>query len=285
MPSLLLQTTDIDSFRSRSAQLDGVSFQSITPSGITLAALLELACSWWMWTQNAANAPSQVVASWGMHLTDIRHANALLVDGAEVQKRCAPFDAPRKELWCIRSRDDWCGDPATLFQARFRRSLEQRGFGKKLSIALSKAMQEMADNVVQHSGRDDAHPARGLVGYHIEERWMTYAVADVGRGILASLRTNPRWGSLLSSEGALRASICQHASRRIDAPYGAGFSQVQKSLADLNGKLRFRSGDACLTLAGYRDARRVILSSSPHLLGFQLAVTCSLDGEDQPRPL
>lgn len=146
-------------------------------------------------------------------------------------------------------------------------------------------MQEMADNVVQHSGPDEEHPGAGLVGYHVEESWMTYAVADVGQGVLSSLETNPKWSVLSHSRDALRAAIYQRASRRIESPGGDGFSQVQKSLADLNGALRFRSGDACLTLVGRRCVRQATLSSNPYLAGFQLAVTCCLAMDNSPRPL
>ena len=185
----------------------------------------------------------------------------------------------------IQSRSDWASDRSALFQSRFRRSLEIHSFGKKLSLALSKAMQEMADNVVQHSGPDEEHPALGLVGYHVGKNWMTYAVADIGRGVLASLQTNPTWASLPGSGEALRESVCHYASRRADAPHGTGFSEVQKSLADLNGTLRFRSGNACLSLVGRQDARRATISSNPYLVGFQLAVTCSLAVDNRIRSL
>ncbi|MDO8433844.1 MAG: hypothetical protein Q7S58_15695 [Candidatus Binatus sp.] len=281
---LILQTSDIDSLRSRARDVDVAQFDAAKPSGITLPALLELVCSWSMWSQSAGTALRQIIDGWSQDLPDLRHARKLFAMG-DSPKTPGSFDAPRKELWHIRSRSDWADDPAFLFQARFRRSLEKHGFGKKLSLALSKAMQEMADNIIQHSGPDEEHPAVGLVGYHVDGQWMTYAVADVGRGVLASLETNPKWSTLTESGNALRAAVYQRASRRVNSPYGTGFSEVQKSLADLNGTLRFRSGDASLTLVGQRAARQAIFSSNPYLVGFQLAVTCGLAVDSSIRAL
>ena len=237
-----------------------------------------------MWSESSQNALVQIVDAWSLCLPDLRLAQALL-RGRRIQEERGTFEAPLKELWRIQSANDWASVPATMFQARFRRSLRGHGFGKRLSLAISKAMQEMADNVVQHSGPDEEHPAVGLVGYHVADGWMTYAVADIGRGVLSSLHTNPKWSSLANSAEALRASVCRQASRRIGAPHGDGFSEVHRSLADLSGALRFRSADSSLTLAGQRAARRDTVSSSPYLLGFQLAVTCSLAVDSRTRAL
>src|SRR5208282_3718350 len=152
-------------------------FLEIAPSGITLPALLELGCSCMTSPQSHAAHIERLVESWSKFLPEIGHVRQLFTTGARSRPQTAPFAAPLMELWPIQSRSDWTGEPASLFQSRFTRSLEKRGFGRKLSLALSKAMQEMADNIIQHSGRDEDHPALGLVGYHVEERWMTYAVA------------------------------------------------------------------------------------------------------------
>jgi len=285
MRRVILQTSDIDSLRSRLDEVALAPFREIIPSGVTLPALLELGCFSAIRAHSGAAPLERLIEKWSQYVPEIKRVRQFFATGAGLQSQAAPFDAPCAEFWPIQSRADWTGDPASLFQSRFARSLEKQGFGKKLSLALSKAMQEMADNIVQHTGSDEDHPARGLVGYHVEERWMTYAVAGVGRGVLASLKMNPKWYALSDSAAALRATIYQHASRRIDSPGGAGFSQVQKSLADLNGTLRFRTGDACLTFAGRRADRQAAMSSNPYLNGFQLAVTCCLAVDNSIHPL
>jgi hypothetical protein len=285
MRCIILQAADIDSLRNRLDEAALAPFREITPSGITLPAMFELACTFVMRAHSGTALVENLIEDWSQRLPEIGLVRQFFATGGGLESRVAPFDAPFTEFWPIRSRADWTDDAASLFQSRFARSLEKRRFGKKLSLALSKALQEMADNVVQHSRYDEEHPALGLVGYHVEEGWMTYAVSDIGRGIFASLRTNPKWYSLSDSRAALRAAIYERASRRIDSPSGGGFSQVEKSLADLNGILRFRTGDACLTLVGRKASRKAAISSNPYLDGFQLAVTCSLAVDNSVHPL
>jgi hypothetical protein len=112
--------------------------------------------------------------------------------------------------------------------------------------------------------------------YSVGRRTMTFAVADLGRGVLASLRTNPAWAALTSSREALVRAIRDRASRRTSVPKGGGFDQVHRALADLNGVLRFRSGDAALILDGRGRDRQITASDSPAMAGFQISVTCAI---------
>src|SRR5580700_1504861 len=152
MRQVLLQTSDIGSLRDRADNTDVTPFLEVRPSGITLPALLELVCSSCTRPLSAGDRFEAIVGARSQYLPDLRHARQLLATGAGSQSESFMFDAPRKEFWSIQCRTDWTNDSASLFQSRFRRSLEKQGFGKKLSLALSKAMQEMADKVVQHSG-------------------------------------------------------------------------------------------------------------------------------------
>jgi hypothetical protein len=278
LSEVFLSTADVEALIARAKTSNLGNFRSISPSGITLGALMELVCAWWTWARDGQKAGASVVEAWSAYLPDLREANGLLNDE---RPRCAAelFGAPRKELWALRRAEDLWGDEALLFQERFRRSLKVNGFGGRLSLAISKAMQEMADNVLQHSGRDEYRPAPGLLGYQVEQQWMSYAVADVGRGVLSSLKTNPKWSSLSSSKDALTAAVLNDATRRADAPNGNGFDQVKRSLIDLGGRLRFRTGSAWLSLAeNGRDARRITVGSCERIVGFQLVVSCSLKG-------
>jgi hypothetical protein len=161
---------------------------------------------------------------------------------------------------------------------RFRRSLRDNGkFPAKLAAGLAGTFEEMVSNLLEHSGADEQHPAPGVVGYKVGLRRMTFAVADVGRGVLASLRTNPRWTALTNSLDALIAAICEQATSKHWLSHGDGFRQVHKTLADLSGTLRFRSGDGVLTLDGRGTARQRVKSRAAAAEGFQLAVSCALD--------
>jgi len=116
---------------------------------------------------------------------------------------------------------------------------------------------------------------------------MTYAVADVGRGVLDSLRENPQWRSLVNHSGALRAIIHEGATRRLSsyADEGEGFKTLLSSLAHLNGQLRFRSGDGLVTIDGQSQPHKEIERFVAFRLGVQVSVTCSLDSHTCEPPL
>jgi hypothetical protein len=94
----------------------------------------------------------------------------------------------------------------------------------------------MVDNVWLHS--DEAQP--GLLAYQVRRRKFAFSVADMGIGILTSLRKNPDYQSLSSSMDAIRKAI-QPGVTRLDYG-GLGFTQLINALADLWGNARIRSG-------------------------------------------
>jgi hypothetical protein len=129
----------------------------------------------------------------------------------------------------------------------------------------------MADNVYQHSGG-----ARGLAVFQVADRAVHWCVGDVGRGVLGSLRTSKRWASLRTEQEALTAVWRDAATSRSDAAEGSGFRQVERSLASLHGRLRFRSNDAVLELSGATGILKARVRSSPPLSGLQIAVSCAI---------
>jgi hypothetical protein len=73
---------------------------------------------------------------------------------------------------------------------RFRRSLIDRlRLTPARAMGIAGALGEMVDNVVQHAGLGAA--PRGIIGYEVSEAALSFAVADLGRGVLSSLRDNP----------------------------------------------------------------------------------------------
>jgi hypothetical protein len=129
----------------------------------------------------------------------------------------------------------------------------------------------MADNVYQHSGG-----ARGFAVFHFDDKRVSWCVADVGQGVLGSLRSSERWSHLQTAREALVAVWHDRATRRPGVRSGDGFRQVERSLAALNGHLRFRTDDAVLELAGGNGALRPSSRTNPRLPGLQIAATCAL---------
>lgn len=276
-----LVSSEIDAVRRivASNNLFGLQHQNL--EGITLAATLELACCFWTWQRNHSEEASELVRSWSQQNQSLEQAiNALIYRHWPTTNVLA---SPLFEICPVPFAADISSDRWTMYEDRFARSLERHGdFGRKLSLALSKALHEMVDNVIQHSSATVNHPALGVVGYHISRRVMTFAVADVGRGVLNSLRTNPRWSSLLDSSQALQLAVSASATRRVgDDHEDGGFERVLEALADLNGLLRFRSGNGLLTIDGRGQARQATSSYSQPMDGLQLSVTCRLDDDLQ----
>jgi hypothetical protein len=188
------------------------------------------------------------------------------------------------EFYRLRRREDQNSLAFQLFQERFVRTLKAANFTPSFANALAGALVEMTDNVIQHSRREPGEFA-GIAGYNVIEGYMAFAVADVGQGVLSSLRRAPQWQSLQTAENALTAAVCQNASSRPDQPIGEGFRTLFKSLADRNCLLRFRSDDAVLKIVDVGNYRDGTTARSPQLRGLQLSVCCSLKGRADEKPI
>lgn len=182
------------------------------------------------------------------------------------------------EFYRLRTRDDCINQHYQLYRERFVRSLRSASFPKEFAYALAGAFGEMSDNIVQHS-EEGSDEYSGLVGYHVSEKYMAFGVIDVGRGVLASLSTSPRWEHVGTAREALRTAICESASRRPEQPQGEGFRTVFRSMVDRNAVLRFRTDDALLTIGDGGSHRQAVELCSPQLSGLQLSVCCALTGE------
>jgi hypothetical protein len=165
-------------------------------------------------------------------------------------------------------------DASDLFWSRCLRAFEQgltsNGFPIGLSRALTGALGEMADNVWQHSQADTP----GLVGYEVRARQLTFAVADVGIGVLDSLRTNSEHRHLTSSMEALETAILPGVSRHDGGGYG--FSSLFQAVAELWGITRLRSGEAALIFNRQTEQRTRQRYYLPALPGLQVLVSCRL---------
>jgi hypothetical protein len=166
---------------------------------------------------------------------------------------------------------EWSELPWQLFQQRFDKKIRESGFPEKLSKAITGAMAEMADNVEQHA----ESKIRGLVGYEVEFPYITYSVVDLGIGVLTSLKQNPQFVHLDSASEAISLALKPGVSRISNSYRGTGFQTVINSLADLNGVVRFRSDDGCVTIDGRSpDLRKAKLALLAFRKGFQLTVCC-----------
>lgn len=268
MIAFVLAHLDVDDFRRLLARGEPLPSGFRFP-GIELGAALELGSAFF---ESRDSALLKLLDAWSR--SDRRLAGARAALAGTVSEPDL-FSAPTLEFASLRSRQDLDRLPSR-FCDRLERSLKHHGFGKKLAVGIAKSFFDMADNVVQHSGADVDHPAIGAVAYEVADRQCTFAVSDLGRGVLASLQTSRDWKHLATSAEALDAAVRNGASRREGQGKGQGFSELHRALADLAGWLRFASGDAVLRLEGEADRRLAPRGSRPPLPGFQIAVSIKL---------
>lgn len=264
MPTVL-RPIDVDGLR----RTDNVPSLPDAPQ-ITLAGAVELACT--IAARGAADAALGVAAArWFGRLALWRTMTGWLLEGTRPTHPVDAMSSPISELWAIENEDDVAGTGWVLFQDRFRRTATRHGFSSSLGAALSRALAEMADNVHQHAGG-----GRGLAVFHFADKRVAWCAADIGQGVLASLQSSERWAHLESARDALKAVWYEGATRRPEARSGDGFRQVERSLAALNGRLRFRTGDDVLELMGTGGALRPTSRTNPALPGLQISATCAV---------
>jgi anti-sigma regulatory factor (Ser/Thr protein kinase) len=233
-------------------------------SHLSLAAAVELACIEQLFTR-AATPPTAFVrlascpiwqlvrtSKWPIHRKPIRLRNGSI---ALVILPTTANDA------------SWVHQLQQL-----QRELGENGFGSNLARALTSSVAEMVDNVWLHSAAD--HP--GLFAYQIRRRKFAFSVADLGIGVLSSLKQNPQYRYLMSSMEALQKAVQPGVSSQGDGG-GLGFPSLLNALAELWGTTRLRSGQAAMVIDRTSENRKRTYHYLPDLPGLHVAVRCSLD--------
>lgn len=127
------------------------------------------------------------------------------------------------------------------------------------------AMEEMENNIHEHSEA----AATGLLAFGAARGAFEFVVADRGIGILTSLRRCPLYAAVSDHGKALESALTDGISRfGSESGRGHGFRPIFLGLANLQGSLRFRSGDHALLIDG----------ASPNLMTARLAQKAPLDG-------
>ena len=270
MAGFALDVFTLDSAREAWRSGNAASVIATPIENISLGASLEAAC----WAATGDAEATKVVERWAMSFPIVAEGLAALT-GASSFPSAGDHDAPPHEVRACPSRselkDASVGVEWNYFLDRFRRSLVKRlKLNTSTAWALSAALEEMADNVSEHSGLGDA--SKGIIAYEVNDEFFAFAVGDLGRGIRASLNENPQHDAISTDESALLAAVTCGASRR-PGPNGEGFALLLRALADLEGSWAFRSGSARLTLEGRGAGARIVRPSNClDMLGFQLSV-------------
>jgi hypothetical protein len=182
---------------------------------------------------------------------------AKAVEFAGIPPGANPFHSPQWVAFCM----------------RFQAAGECAGFAKKIAQAMTAAFGEMNDNVVRHS--QSTHT--GLAGYRWAPGEFEYVVADAGIGVLASLRSCSNYAHIIDDEGALNTALKPGESRfGKDPGHGTGFNYVFKSLMNLSGYLRFRTGTHSVIMDGQSPDLALARSAQcpPYFKGFLVSIFC-----------
>jgi hypothetical protein len=169
----------------------------------------------------------------------------------------------------------WVDDTKwTAFLFKVQRVVEASGFPKAVAAQLMGAIGDLQGNIYEHS-----EAARtGLIAFQATEKNFEFVVSDRGIGILASLKTCPDYASMNDHGEALKYALQDgHSRYGVAARRGMGFRPLFIGLANLNGALRFRSGNHALTIDGRSPTLMMAkVAQKPHIRGFVVSVSCSL---------
>lgn len=158
----------------------------------------------------------------------------------------------------------------TKFGLSAQQAAKQAGFMGREPAQLVGAMSELYENMYEHAGT----PQPGVVGFRASLNSFEFVVSDAGRGILDSLRSATKYADLQDDSDALRLALTEGVSRFEDPGRGRGFRPLFVGLADLKGKLRFRSGAAALIINGKPDLMTANLSQKIAYPGFHASASC-----------
>jgi anti-sigma regulatory factor (Ser/Thr protein kinase) len=247
----------------------------------TLPALLEYGCARRHYPSLTA-LPARIFASpLCRAIQEVRSELGLRATGR--QKSPPRTMTPEThEFFVLEGNDPTTGQDWGEFLVRYRQSVKSVGFDLDKAKGIAGALGEMADNAALH-----ANAAVGvLVGYQVIDGAAVCCVADVGDGVLKSLKTHEAYRHVQSHKEALRLALRKGVSRFGPGQGGLGFYNVFKALAAMSGTLRFRSGEGCVTMDGTDFEADKGEESYVHFRpGFQVTICCRVSNLPDSIPL
>jgi hypothetical protein len=239
-------------------------------SAATLPGLVEYGCARWHQPSLPPLPPSVTSSPLGSALSQVRCELGFRVDGPQ---RSPPrtITPETHEFFVLEGDEPTVSRDWGEFLVRFRQSAKSVGFPHEQAQGLAAALGEMADNTACHSRTQ----VGALVGYQVVDGAAVCCVADVGVGVLASLRESDEFRRLETHAEAIRKAIQDGTTRYGKGQGGFGFSKVFKALTAMWGTLRFRSGQGCVSMDGTDcDADRGQEIYALNRPGFQVTICC-----------
>ncbi len=218
------------------AHMVGATASPVTPfQASDLAAYFE-----WVWLARAGVTLGDVVPTGPMRelATHLRAQETLWTSHAASR---AGF------IRVTRAVDDVENIAWLSFRTAVARAAQTFGIAKPVAHSIVGALGELEGNIHDHSRRAQS----GLIAYLVADTCFELVVLDRGVGVLSSLRESRESDDLIDDDAALFAAVMQHRTRHgVGTAHGTGFLPLFRGLANTNALLRFRSGNALLTLDG-----------------------------------
>ncbi|MBN9119922.1 MAG: hypothetical protein J0I06_12300 [Planctomycetes bacterium] len=248
----------------------------------TLAGLLEYGCLRYTAASDSLPPLPAVVqiSPLGRALSEIRSPLGLRSSGSQ-KPHIRSVDTREVEFHALEGENPTLEPAWEDYMVRFVRSAVAAGFRQVIADGICATLHEMAENVQIHA----ASPVGAVAGYHVTPGVSAFTIVDVGVGVLASLRTCREYAHLSHHGDALQAVLRDHASKFGRGKGGNGFRQLFKSLADQRGELRFRTGQARVTMSGELTNALGTESFGEPIPGFQITVVCQTADATTNRPL
>ena len=175
----------------------------------------------------------------------------------------------RTALSAPQEETNWTG-----FGLAAQKAATAAGFPRKIAAQFTAALGELHSNVYEHSEASDT----GIVAFHAQSGRFELVASDRGIGVLESLRRGLDYANLTDHGEALQLTLTDGVSRfGANSDRGHGFRPLFVGLANLNGALRFRSGDHALLIDGRSPSLMTARpAQKPALRGFFVSVSCQM---------
>ncbi len=179
-------------------------------------------------------------------------------------------------LGFIRTREEsssWYFDSSDFLMRVQRAGREISKLPDSVPGQMASAIGELEGNIQEHSEA----ASTGVLVFRATDSILEFVVADRGIGLLRSLRNSPKYGELNDHGSALELALTDGVSRVNDPLRGHGFRPIFQGLANLNGYLRFRTGDSAIVMDGTAPTLATAqLSQKPNFNGFFVSVRCEI---------
>lgn len=155
-----------------------------------------------------------------------------------------------------------------------QKAASSKGIPKSVAAQLASMVGELSSNILEHAGTN----ASGLVAFSALADGFELVAADNGIGVLASLQSSSEFADLKDHGTSLRLALTEGVSRfGQGSGRGFGFRPLFIGLANLNGLLRFRSGNSALVIDGTSPSLVAArLAEKPNYRGFFCSIRCSI---------